>query len=88
MTIDMFVDILICGFQIIRDITKVNKYFVDILISWIALLTKNMKLNVQQIKMISQYLMGTIEQFKACFCCCFFDVLCRSNLFVKYHVPG
>ena len=44
---DMFVDILICGFQIIRIITKANKYFVGILNSWVALPMKNMKLNVQ-----------------------------------------
>jgi len=30
-TMDMFVDTLICGFQIIRNITKVNKYSVEIL---------------------------------------------------------
>jgi len=53
MTMDMLVDTLICGFQITLKITKVNKYFVGILNSWIVLLTKYTKLNVQQIKMIS-----------------------------------
>jgi len=43
MTIDMFVDPCICGFQIIHNITKVNKYFVRILNSWIALPTKHTK---------------------------------------------
>jgi len=38
------------GFQII---TTVNKYFGGILNMWIALPTKIMKLNVQQIKMFS-----------------------------------
>jgi len=49
MTMDMFVDIGICGFQItcIFNITKVNKYFVGILNSWIVLPTKYTKLNVQ-----------------------------------------
>jgi len=47
----------ICGFQIIRNITKVNKYFVWILNSWIAKPMKNTKLNVQQIKLILQYYM-------------------------------
>jgi len=56
---DMFVDILICGFQIIRIITKANKYFVGILNSWVALPMKNMKLNVQWIKMISRLMIGS-----------------------------
>ena len=51
--VDMFMDTLICGFQIIFNITKVNEYFVGILNSWIALPTKNTKLNVQRVKMIS-----------------------------------
>ena len=55
-TMDMFVDALICGFQIIPNSTKkVNKYFVGILNLWIALPTRKTKLNVQEIKMISQY---------------------------------
>jgi len=40
MTMDMFMDTLICGFQITCNKTKVNKYFVGILKSKIALLTK------------------------------------------------
>jgi len=56
MTMDMFMDTLICGFQIICNITKVIKYFVGILKSKIALPTKNTKLYVQQIKMILPYL--------------------------------
>ena len=43
MMVDMFMDTLICGFQIIFNITKVNEYFVGILNSWIALPTKNTK---------------------------------------------
>ena len=46
-TMDMFMDTLICGFLIICNITKVNKYFVGILKSKIALPTKNIKLYVQ-----------------------------------------
>jgi len=47
MTMDMFVDTGICGFRIIRHKTKVNKYFVGVLNSWIALIPmKNTKLNV------------------------------------------
>ena len=41
-------------FQIICNIVKVNKYFVGIL--WISLPTKYMKLNVQRILMILQYI--------------------------------
>ena len=52
---DIFVDTFIRGFQIIRNITKVNIYFVGILNSCIGLPTKYIKLNVQRIKMISQY---------------------------------
>jgi len=65
MTMDMFVDIGICGFQItcIFNITKVNKYFVGILNSWIVLLTKYTKLNVQWIEMMSQYLKQTYQTF-------------------------
>jgi len=55
-TMDMFMYTWICGFQILFNITKVNKYFVEILSSWIALPTKYTKLNVQQIKLTSQYL--------------------------------
>jgi len=54
MTMDMFVDTLICWFKMIHNITKENKYFIGILNLWIALPLKNMKLNVQQIQMISQ----------------------------------
>ena len=43
------------GFEIKCIITKVNKYFVGYLNTWIALTTKNTKLNVQRIKIISQY---------------------------------
>jgi len=53
--IDMFLDTLICGFQIILNTSKVNKYFVSFLNLWIALPMKDTKLNVQRIKMISQY---------------------------------
>ena len=51
MFLDMFVDtwIEIYGFQIKCNITKVYKYFVGILNSWIALPTK---LNAQRIFMI------------------------------------
>jgi len=41
---------------LLGNITKVNKYFVGILNLSIALPTKNTKLNVQQIKRISQYI--------------------------------
>jgi len=48
-------DTWIHGIQIIRHITKVTKYFVGILNSWIALpMKKNLKLNVERINMISQ----------------------------------
>jgi len=40
MTMDMLMDTWIRGFQIIFDITKVNKYLVEILNSWIAWPTK------------------------------------------------
>jgi len=53
---DMFLDTGICGFQIIHNITKVNNYFVGILNLWIALPTKNTKLNVQRMKNILQYI--------------------------------
>lgn len=33
----------ICGFLIIRNITKANNYFVHIVTSWIGLPTKNTK---------------------------------------------
>ena len=47
-------------YYIILYITKVNKYFIGILNSWIVMLpTKYTKLNVQQIKMILQYEAGT-----------------------------
>jgi len=52
--IDMFMDTWICGFQIILNIIKVNKYFVGILNLWIVLPSKYSQLNVQWIKMISQ----------------------------------
>ena len=39
--VDMLVDTLICGFQVIHNITNVNEYFVRILYSWIALPIKN-----------------------------------------------
>jgi len=42
-TMDMFMDILICGLHIVLNITRMNKYFIGILNSWIAL-------NVLQIK--------------------------------------
>jgi len=54
--VDMFVDTWIRGFQLKSNITKVNKYFVGILNSWIALPMKNTKSNIHQLKMISQYL--------------------------------
>ena len=44
-TIDMFMDTLIRKFQIIHNITKVNKYFVVILNSWSALSTKKASRN-------------------------------------------
>ena len=50
---DMFLWTL--EFQIIHSITKLNKFFVGILNSWIALPMKNTKLNVQRIKVISHY---------------------------------
>jgi len=40
---------VICGFQIICNVTEVNKYLVGIINSWIALPTIYTKLNVQQI---------------------------------------
>jgi len=46
-----------CGFRIIRNIAKVNKYFVGIFNLWIALPTENTKINVQQINMILQYIL-------------------------------
>jgi len=54
-TLDMFGDTWTRWFQIICKITKMNKYFVGILNYGIALPTKYLKLNVQRIKMISQY---------------------------------
>jgi len=51
-TLDMFVDTWICGFQIMCSNNNMNKYFIGILNSWIALPTKYMKLNVQRILMI------------------------------------
>ena len=48
MTLDMFVDTWICGFQIICNITKVDNYFVGILNSGFALPMKYIKLNVLQ----------------------------------------
>jgi len=56
MILDMFVDTLICGFQIICNIIEVNKYFIGFLNSWIALPTNYTKSNVQQILMISQFI--------------------------------
>jgi len=50
MAMAVFVDTWIRGFQIILNITKVNKYVVGILNSWIVLPTKYTKLNVQQIR--------------------------------------
>jgi len=47
---DMFVDTWIHGFQIMHNITKVNKYFGGILNSLIALPMEIMKLNDQWIK--------------------------------------
>jgi len=40
------------------NITKVNKYFVGILNSWNVIPTKYTKINVQQIKMISWYVVN------------------------------
>ena len=42
------IDILIRGFQFSRHITKEDNNFVGIYNSWIALPTKNTKLNVQR----------------------------------------
>jgi len=50
----MFVDTWICGFQIICNITEVNKYFVGILNLCIALPMKYTKLNVLGILMTPQ----------------------------------
>jgi len=61
MTMDMFVDTWIHGFQIILNITKVNKYFIGILNLCIPLPKKYRNLNVQWIKMISQYLVITLK---------------------------
>jgi len=47
-TRDMFVDILSHGFQVIFNITKVNKYFIGILKPCMP--TKYIKLNVQRMK--------------------------------------
>ena len=47
-------DMFIFGFQIVRKIIKLNKYYGGIMKLWIALHTKYTKLNVQWIKMISQ----------------------------------
>ena len=55
-TMDMFVDTWMCGFQVILNTTGVNIYFVGILNSWIVLPMTYTKLNVQQIKMSSQYM--------------------------------
>jgi len=58
MMMDMFLDTAFRGFQIILNITKVNKYFVinfSILFAWIVLPKKYMKLSVQRIKITSQY---------------------------------
>jgi len=52
---DMFGETLICGIQIIWNNTKVNKYFVGVLNALIVLPMKNTQINVQQIKIISQY---------------------------------
>jgi len=49
---DMFVDTSIGGFQIILNITKVNKYFVAI--SSIILPKKYIKFNVHRKHLISQ----------------------------------
>jgi len=49
MTTDMFMDTWIHGFQIIRNITRVNKYFVGFLNSWIALPTKTWYFTVYEI---------------------------------------
>jgi len=46
-------DMFIFGFQIVRKIIKLNKYYGGIMKLWIALHTKYTKLNVQWIKMIS-----------------------------------
>ena len=54
-SMDIMMNTWIREFQIISSITKVNNNFVGILISWIALPTKNIELNVQRITMISQY---------------------------------
>jgi len=51
---DMFVDSWIHEFSIMERTMSSFKYFAGILNLWIALLTHYTKLNVQQIKMISQ----------------------------------
>ena len=49
MTLDVFMDTWIRGFQIICNFTEANNFFVGFLNSWIALSMKYTKLNVQQI---------------------------------------
>jgi len=51
---DMFVDLILL-ISIFLNIAKMNKYFVGILNSWIALPTKDTKFNVQPKKMMSQF---------------------------------
>jgi len=53
--LDMFIDTWLRGFPIIGNITRLSKYFGGILNLLIALPTKYAKLNVEQILMISQY---------------------------------
>jgi len=50
-------DTKICVFQITFDIIRVNKYFVGILNSWIAQITKYTKVNVQWIKIFHSILL-------------------------------
>jgi len=60
---DIFVDTLVHRFQIILNITKVNRYFVGILNSWIALPTKYIK---NKCPMNKKFFTGSAETFTAC----------------------
>ena len=68
-TMDKFLDIRTHWFQIIFDITKVNKYLIGILNSWIALATKDRKLNVQWKKIFYSIIKHSIQLLHTIFKC-------------------
>jgi len=64
---NMFVDTWIHGFQIKRNMTEVNEFFIGDLNSWIALPMKYIELNSQRRKMISQLSKDLLEAINMLF---------------------